>query len=111
MFPVTGNNITIKYLTAPTVNEKTNISWSGMTWNGVTDGKAVSAGGNGDISLDCIQGCTVSIPSPGLAVLAVNNQTPGGRASGSNGSPPTKFAHQAVIPSLLFALVAFISGL
>lgn len=114
MLPSTGKNVTVKYLTAPSVNEKTQISWSGTTWSGVTDGKAISSGVNPDVSMDCSAGCVVSLPSPGVAVLVVDKQLPSGEPSGNStntsGQNGTTTGNSAVAPAV-GSLVSVLSAL
>lgn len=104
MLPATGKNITVKYLTAPSVNEKTQISWSGTTWGGVGDGKAISSGKDADASMDCTGGCVISIPSPGLAILLVEKELPSGEPSGNStntgGSATGGNGNSAAAPSI-----------
>ncbi|EIN10839.1 hypothetical protein PUNSTDRAFT_85214 [Punctularia strigosozonata HHB-11173 SS5] len=86
-------NITVKYLAAPNANEKWNISWDGLTYNGVGDGEAVPglsvASNSATTQLDCSQGCTVQVHGPGLAVVYVGdsvvlNQASNGTSSGTS---------------------------
>ena len=71
--PKTGWNITVRYLTAPSIQEKWNITWGGKTWNGAVDGNPVNAtNGQPGLSLDCSAGCTINVPNPGLALVLVN---------------------------------------
>lgn len=64
-----GLTTTVDYriLTAPTVEETTEITWGGQTvrYNGQLEGEQV------DISLDCTDGCVVEVPSPGAALVIV----------------------------------------
>jgi len=75
MFASTPNtNVSVRYLTAPNVNEKFNIAWGNLTWNGVGDGVPVTATGSyvkADESIACEQGCTISVPGPALAVVYI----------------------------------------
>ncbi|TCD70439.1 hypothetical protein EIP91_003520 [Steccherinum ochraceum] len=69
-----NTNVAVRYLTAPSVNEKFNIAWGNLTWNGAGDGKPVTASGawvKEDQTIPCAQGCTVSVPGPALAVVYV----------------------------------------
>ncbi|THH08056.1 hypothetical protein EW146_g9112 [Bondarzewia mesenterica] len=56
----------LRVLSAPSVNEQTEISWAGQTvrWNGELDGVQTTS------YLECQDGCTITVPGPGL-VLAL----------------------------------------
>jgi len=67
-----SNAITVKYLTAVSMAETTNISWGGETLRGVGDGKLVKAAGSwaaSNVQIDCTKGCAVNVPAPGMAVV------------------------------------------
>ena len=82
-----GKNATVKFLTATSVHEGSNISWSGMTWNGVEDGKPVASGQDADLTGVDISGpYAVKIPSPGLAVVMFEKNLPAGEPSGGGNS-------------------------
>ena len=83
-----GKNTTVKFLTATSLHEVSDISWSGQTWNGVQDGKPVSLGRDADlIRVDMSASYTLQIPSPGLAVVMFEKPLPNGEPSGGgNGS-------------------------
>ncbi|KAF8990332.1 hypothetical protein BDQ17DRAFT_369785 [Cyathus striatus] len=55
-----------RLLLAPSVVERTNISWAGQTVgeNGDLEGEQVS------VSLECSNGCVVEVPAPGAALVA-----------------------------------------
>ena len=108
MVPNTGKNVTIKYLTAPSVNEQTRISWNGTTWAGVGDGKPISSGTDGDISMDCVNGCSVRVPSPGLAVLVVNKNLPNNNSTTTTGGHNSNSAAPFAGPVLSFMIFALI---
>ena len=80
--PQTGRNVTVRYLTAPSIQEKWDINWGGKTWKGAKDGLPLDATTGQDVSLDCSAGCTVNVPSPGLALVLVNKALPPGTPSG-----------------------------
>jgi hypothetical protein len=80
--PNTGHNITVRYLTAPSTQEKWNITWGGKTWKGTSDGNPVDAPAGQDLRLDCSAGCTINVPNPGLALVLVNKALPQGAPSG-----------------------------
>ncbi|EPQ53924.1 hypothetical protein GLOTRDRAFT_77790 [Gloeophyllum trabeum ATCC 11539] len=59
----------VRYLLAPSVRERTDISWAGQTVGAVGDlqGEQVTA------QVDCWDGCEVQVPGPGLAVVWVGD--------------------------------------
>ena len=78
-----GKNVTVKFLTAPSIREGSNISWSGKTWRGVKDGNPVDSGRDEDLTHVNISGSyTLKIPSPGLAVVVFEKTLPRGEPSG-----------------------------
>ena len=70
--PPTCLTITVRYLTAPTIQEKWDITWSGKTWKDTKDGLPLDTGSGQDLIIECSAGCTVNVPSPGLALVLVN---------------------------------------
>jgi hypothetical protein len=69
-----GKNATVKFLTAPSLHEGSDISWSGMTWKGVVDGNPVASGRDLDLTqVDVSASYTLEIPSPGLAVVMLED--------------------------------------
>ncbi|KAL0949351.1 hypothetical protein HGRIS_009421 [Hohenbuehelia grisea] len=71
-----GKTLTVKFLTAASAAEKTNIAWGGKTFAGVGDGNMVAAPADAtwatqDQRIDCSNGCTVTVPGPGAAILMV----------------------------------------
>lgn len=82
-----GKNTTIKFLTAPSVQEGSDISWSGKTWKGVLDGKPVDSGRDADLTqVDVSASYTLKIPSPGLAVVMFEKPLPSGEPNGGGHS-------------------------
>ncbi|KAI0796859.1 glycoside hydrolase family 79 protein [Abortiporus biennis] len=92
----TASAVTVRYLTAPSVTEKTQISWGNQTYNGVADGLPVTSTLSSalpDKQMDCANGCTVTVPGPALAVVFIGgvpsltappaNNTSSGSGSGS----------------------------
>ncbi|KAI9069257.1 glycoside hydrolase family 79 protein [Trametes sanguinea] len=70
--PSSSSSITIRYLTAPSVSEKTNIAWGGKTYAGVGDANPVDATFSSSVpdkTMSCSGGCTIQVPGPGLAVV------------------------------------------
>jgi hypothetical protein len=56
--------VTVKYLTAPNLNEQFDISWAGQTFHNVGDAKPIpdTSGRLGIVTLDCSKGCSVDVP-------------------------------------------------
>lgn len=82
-----GKNTTVKFLTAPSIHEGSDISWSGKTWKGVLDGKPVASGRDLDLSqVDISASNTLKIPSPGLAVVMFEKPLPNGEPNGGGSS-------------------------
>lgn len=73
------SNVLVKYLSAPSVSSKSQISWGGETLQGVGDGTMVGnlAWAQANQNVDCSNGCNVNVPAPGLAVVFAtgNNST------------------------------------
>lgn len=88
--PEDKSEITIRYLVAGSVNEKTNIAWGGKTYAGVGDATPVDAtfpANVPDKTLSCTGGCTIQVPGPGLAVVFLGGQqnaTTGNNNAGAN---------------------------
>ncbi|KAI1786674.1 hypothetical protein LXA43DRAFT_975650 [Ganoderma leucocontextum] len=72
--PASHGNITIRYLAASSIAEKTDIAWGGQTYAGVGDANPVQAtfaSSVADKTVSCTGGCTIQVPGPGLAVVFV----------------------------------------
>lgn len=72
-----ASNVLIRYLAAPDVNEKKQISWGNLTFAGVGDGNVVQAtfdSAVADKNTDCSQGCTIDVPGPAVAVVFVGGE-------------------------------------
>ncbi|KAI0368070.1 glycoside hydrolase family 79 protein [Pilatotrama ljubarskyi] len=130
--PSSSGNILIRYLTAPSINEKTNIAWGGKTYAGVGDANPVDATFSSSIpdkNMSCAGGCTIQIPGPGLAVVflgevpdfsktggsssanATNNSSPSSTspaAHSSSGASRSGVASIGVVSVLVLAFVAMI---
>lgn len=66
-----ADNVGVRYLLASNITEETAITWAGQT-----------VGRNGDLQgtqafdvFDCSQGCNISVPGPGLAVVWLNPES------------------------------------
>ncbi|KAF8897706.1 hypothetical protein BD779DRAFT_397048 [Infundibulicybe gibba] len=68
------SNVTVKYLTAASEHERTNISWGGETLADVGNGKLRQTSdtwAKANDVLDCAKGCSVTVPAPGIAVVFI----------------------------------------
>ncbi|KAH9900021.1 glycoside hydrolase family 79 protein [Cubamyces lactineus] len=86
--PSSSDTVTIRYLTAPTLAEKTNLAWGGQTYAGVGDANPVAAtfpSSLPDKNVSCSGGCTIQVPGPGLAVVFLAG-APDFSAAAANGS-------------------------
>ena len=83
---VGGNNVTVAYLTAPNLQEVSNITWAGLTWQSSQDGQPT--GQREYQTLACAGGCDVQVPGPGVAVVMFNKPLPAGEPDGG-GLPVT----------------------
>ena len=65
--------VLVRYLSAPSATETTNVTWGNITYAGVTDGVPVAATATqwADKTYACASGCTVQVPGPGMAVVFV----------------------------------------
>ncbi|KAI0700786.1 glycoside hydrolase family 79 protein [Cytidiella melzeri] len=67
----------VRYMTAGTATETTQLTWGNLTYAGVGDGTAVTAPATlnaewtSDKTVSCSGGCTVQVPGPGMAVVFV----------------------------------------
>ncbi|KAI9001371.1 glycoside hydrolase family 79 protein [Trametes punicea] len=89
LLPSSSSDITIRYLTAPSVNEKSNIAWGGKTYAGVGDATPVDATFSTslpDKNMSCSGGCTVQVPGPGLAVVFLGQQPQFSNSGSANSS-------------------------
>lgn len=115
-FPVTTGNasqtLLVRYLSAPSVEEKFNISWGGKTLNGVGDAIMVDSGSAADQQFQCNSTCTVEVPSPGVAVvwLDATEQNTAGNSSSSTTSHETSDGVPYLLPSTLKYLMAITAG-
>lgn len=105
LVPSNNTDITIRYLTAPSVNEKTDIAWGGKTYAGVGDGVPVDATFSSSVpdkTTSCAGGCTIQVPGPGLAVVFLGgvptiakpaNTSPNSTAGGASPSGSAAASH------------------
>jgi len=95
----TSKNVTVKYLSAASSTEKYNISWGGQTLAGVGDGVLVSSPSGSEAwstpnqNIDCVSGCQVNVPAPGMAVVFVGDVQD--NANPTSSSSPTSSSHPA----------------
>lgn len=70
--PDLTHTVFIRYLLAPNVTERTNISWAGQTvgTNGTLGGQQYTE------SMECSKGCSVTVPGPGLAIVLFGSTSP-----------------------------------
>ncbi|TFK61227.1 hypothetical protein BDN72DRAFT_965291 [Pluteus cervinus] len=63
-----GDQVGYRLLTAPSLVERQNISWAGQTigLNGELDGQQTTT------NVSCKDGCTITIPGPGLALVSLD---------------------------------------
>ncbi|KAH9849982.1 glycoside hydrolase family 79 protein [Lenzites betulinus] len=127
LLPSSSSQITIRYLTAPSVNEKTNIAWGGKTYAGVGDGTPIDAtfaSSVPDKTMSCAGGCTVQVPGPGLAVVFLGNTTPNvtttstgtstnstNNSSPSSGTPSPQADKNSAVPHAGVAGASLVSAL
>lgn len=86
---VGGTNVTVAYLTAPNLQETSNITWAGQTWQSSQDGQPT--GKQEYQSLTCASGCDVQVPGPGVAVVMFNKRLLASEPNGG-GSSGTDFS-------------------
>ncbi|KAI0643529.1 hypothetical protein C8Q79DRAFT_1012806 [Trametes meyenii] len=112
--------VSIRYLSAPSLNEKTDIAWSGKTYAGGGDAVPVNADFSTsmpDKNMSCAGGCTVQVPGPGLAVVFLGEApnfsiTPArnGTGPGTSSSDALKFVSPDVNPPIPWQRVLAASG-
>lgn len=75
----TSNAVTVKYLSGDSLSEIENIAWGGQTYAGVGDGELVAVNASWappNSQIDCTNGCTINVPSPGMAVVFAGGMSP-----------------------------------
>ncbi|KAF8204822.1 glycoside hydrolase family 79 protein [Pholiota molesta] len=75
----TSNAVTVKYLSGDSLSEVENIAWGGQTYAGVGDGNLIAANASWappNSQIDCTNGCTINVPSPGMAVVFGGGMSP-----------------------------------
>ncbi|KAF8165534.1 glycoside hydrolase family 79 protein [Crassisporium funariophilum] len=96
-----SKTVTIKYLMAQDMQEKSNIAWGGQTFANVGDGKLILANATWappNKQVDCSNGCSISVPAPGAAVVFAGGP-PENKASSTNntgGNSNTKIGNAQV---------------
>lgn len=119
-----GNNVTVKYLTASSADEKINISWGAQTLAGVGNGEFIgntAAWGAPNKELDCTDGCLVDVPAPAVAVVFANNPSlrvatiptgtapaPAPKQTQNTGVTPQLYATNRIYTLLVATLVGLI---
>ncbi|KAF4619533.1 hypothetical protein D9613_005255 [Agrocybe pediades] len=74
-----GKSVTVKYLTGDTMVEGSRIGWGGQTFFGAGDGNLVASNATWapqNMEVECTNGCTISVPAPGMAVVFANVPAP-----------------------------------
>lgn len=112
----TNKNVTVKYLQANDLQEKTNIAWGGQTYLNVGNGKAVSTNASwapANTEVDCSNGCSIHVPGPGLAVVFASTPTQTqpsstssttATASGGSATPiKTSSGARTILPNVNFS--------
>lgn len=91
-FTGSSSNVLVRYLTAPSATETTNIIWGNQTYAGSGDGTPVNAQTQWqDKTVACSSGCTVQVPGPGMAVVFISgNPTVTAANNASNNNNGTK---------------------
>ncbi|CAL1701104.1 unnamed protein product [Somion occarium] len=119
-FSTSSNSVLVRYLTAPNVNEKTQIAWGNLTYAGVGDGNPIQATfdtARSDQTVDCSQGCTIDVPGPAVAVVyvgappilgAVKNSTSQTTGSGATSHSGTLGLRLPSATSLLLLSLPFV---
>ncbi|KAJ3981054.1 glycoside hydrolase family 79 protein [Lentinula detonsa] len=84
------SQVRVKYLVAPSVSEKHNITWAGQTFGAqfASDGRLT---GFEDIqTITCISSCSITVPAPGFAlVFLTDNALSESGATGATTTFPT----------------------
>jgi len=93
-FPSKTDNLTVKYLTAPTADEKTNISWGGQTLAGAGNGQLIASDTSPNQEISCSKGCMVNVSAPGMALIFAN-----GTVENAPSSTAQKTAQQTAQPT------------
>ena len=100
-----------KFLTAPSVKERSNISWSGKTLFGHSDGQFGNSDVSPDEEIDCTGGCSVEVPAPGIAVVWFNSTEKSQSTTGkrkTNSATPLSFTVRIMyILSVVAALLLY----
>jgi len=101
--------VTIKYLQAQDLQEKTNIAWGGQTFVNVGDGKPVSTTAPwapANAQVDCSNGCSIEVPGPGLAVVFASEppqiQPSSSSTSGQSSTSQTTSGARTTLPNMDF---------
>ncbi|KAG2129513.1 glycoside hydrolase family 79 protein [Suillus bovinus] len=84
----TPAQIQVKYLVAPSVSEKSNITWAGQTFGGTFQSDGRLMGSESVQTINCDQSsntCRVSIPAPGAALVFLSSS-----AYAESGNPSTQ---------------------
>ncbi|GLB33972.1 putative glycosyl hydrolase family 79 C-terminal beta domain containing protein [Lyophyllum shimeji] len=118
------DTVTVKYLSAQDLHEKTNIAWGGQTLAGVGDGNFKDSSASWAVpnkNVDCSNGCSIDVPPTGMAVVFASgvsqvNAVNKANTTQTNAPGNQKSSHSAAVPlsvtnSLLFvcSMLGFVS--
>lgn len=84
----TPAQIQVKYLVAPSVSEKYNITWAGQTFGGTFQSDGRLTGSESVQTINCDQSsntCRVTVPAPGVALVFLSSN-----AYAESGNPSTQ---------------------
>ncbi|OJA16747.1 hypothetical protein AZE42_09611, partial [Rhizopogon vesiculosus] len=84
----TPSQIQVKYLVAPSVSEKVNITWAGQSFGGPFESDGRFQGSESVQTINCDQSsntCQVTVPAPGAALVFLSSD-----AYGESGNPSTE---------------------
>ncbi|KAG2075500.1 glycoside hydrolase family 79 protein [Suillus decipiens] len=84
----TPAQIQVKYLVAPSVSEKSNITWAGQTFGGTFQSDGRLMGSENVQTINCDQSsntCQVTVPAPGVALVFLSSS-----AYAESGNPSTQ---------------------
>ncbi|KAF8324445.1 uncharacterized protein EI90DRAFT_2934654 [Cantharellus anzutake] len=68
---------TVRYLSAPSVTEKRNITWAGQSWGALFSSDGRPQGNVSTLTVQCNSnnGCPVKVPAPGAALVFLSDQS------------------------------------
>ncbi|KAF8320735.1 hypothetical protein DL93DRAFT_2073392 [Clavulina sp. PMI_390] len=71
----TPSTVDVRYLSAPSVSEKFNITWAGQTLGGQfeCDGRLQGTQTTTTVTCDSTNGCAITVPAPGAALIFLSS--------------------------------------